>query len=292
MALDKHRRAVSQLAFTTDGSKLISLSSDSACIWSLTQDVNKTVVQLRQKDELVGFAVSGDGKSLLTAGVKEQRLHDLSAGDIAASAKALRRVHSLDTLAVGISPDGRWAASSAKDATLVLWDLANGAKALEILLHEKPVDAIAFSPDGRWLATGSQDTTVRLWDLESKQPNRRSAMTLEGFEQRISALRWSDDSRYLVSVSNDRSVRVYDMTQDQPENSAVVLTGHTGLISGVDLSEDASVVVTSSYDLTARAWPLTAGKLVSIGCARAGRSLTPDEWSTHLGDAPFRRVCG
>ena len=292
ISLDKHRRGVAKLEFSQQGGKLVSQSSDVVCVWSLTQDVNKTVVKLQQRDEIVGFALSADGKSLLTAGVKQLRLHDLGAADIPGSAKALRQAHSLDVLQVGVSPDGRWAASSAKDATLVLWDLENGAKALEILLHEKPVDAIEFSPDGRWLATGSQDTSVRLWDLESKQPNRRSAKVLEGPEQRISALRWSADSRYLVSASNDQSMRVYDMTTEDPAEGAVVLMGHTGLISGVDVSEDASLVVSSSYDLTARAWPLTAGKLVSIGCERAGRSLSPDEWSTHLGDTPYRRVCG
>lgn len=292
MTLDQHRRGVQQVQFSKDGTRLISLSSDAVCVWTIAQDITKTVIKLKQKDELVGFAASDDGKTLLTAGIKELRLYDLGAADVPGSAKALRRAHSLDVLRVGISPDGRWAASSAKDATLVLWDLANGAKALEILLHEKPVDAIAFSPDGHWLATGSQDTTIRLWDLRGKQPNRRSAKVLEGSEQRISALRWSADSRYLVGASNDQTMRVYDMRRDDPADGAVMLTGHTGLISGIDLSEDATIVVSASYDLTARAWPLTAGKLVSIGCTRAGRSLTPDEWSEAFGDVPFRRTCG
>ncbi len=292
VALDKHRRGVQQLAFTEVGARLVSLSSDAVYVWSLTQDVAKTAVKLAQKDELVGFSVSKDGTTLLSAGVKQLRLYDLTASDIPGSAKGLRNAHSLDVIAVGISPDGKWAASSAKDATLVLWDLEHGAKALEILLHEKPVDAIAFSPDGRWLATGSQDTTVRLWDLEGKQPNRRSTAVLRGPEQRVSMLRWSTDSRFLVGVSNDRIMRVYDTKAAEPEASAVVLSGHTGLISGIDLSEDASMVVSSSYDLTARAWPLTAGKLASLGCARAGRSLTPDEWQQYFGEIAFRRVCG
>ncbi|MCR9162329.1 MAG: FHA domain-containing protein [Nannocystaceae bacterium] len=291
IALDDHKRGVHSVRFSADGKRLLSQSSDLTCIWTISADIAKSVVKLAQKDEMVSFAASADGSTLITAGVKGLRVYDLAAKDIPGSAKALRRQHSLDIISVGVSPDGRWAASSAKDATSVLWDLENGGKALEILLHEKPVDAIAFSPDGKWLATGSQDTTVRLWDLTGKQPNRRSVHTLQGPEQRISALRWSADSRYLVSASNDRSMRVYDLSADDPADAAVVLTGHTKLISDIGLSEDASVIVSASYDLTARAWPLTAGKLVSIGCARAGRSLTPDEWAEHLGGS-FRRVCG
>ncbi len=291
VALDKHKGGVGQLSFTEVGGRLVSLSSDAVYVWSLTQDVAKTAVKLAQKDELVAFAFSKDGKTLITAGVKQLRLYDLSASDIASTAKGLRNTHSLDVLAVGVSPGGRWAASSAKDATLVLWDLEHGAKGLEILLHEQPVDAIAFSPDGRWLATGSQDMTVRLWDLEGKQPNRRSTAVFRGPEQRVSMLRWDAQSRYLVSVSNDRAIRVYDTAATDPESSAVILSGHTGLVSGIDLSEDASIVVSASYDLTARAWPMTAARLVSLGCARAGRGLTPDEWSQAFGDIAFRRVC-
>lgn len=291
IALDGHKRGVQQVAFSKDGKRLISQSSDVTSVWTIAANIADTVVKLKQNDEMVAFAASGDGETLITAGVKELRLYDLDASDIAASAKALRGPHSLDILAVGISPDGHWAASSAKDRTVVLWDLQNGGKALEIVLHEKPVDAIAFSPDAKWLATGSQDTSVRLWDLQAKQPHRHSVHVLSGAEQRISALRWSADGQTLVSVSNDGSIRVYDMRRESPGEDPVVLSGHTNVISDVDLSDDATLVVSSSYDLTARAWPLTAGKLVAIGCARAGRSLTPDEWSQHLGDIPYRRVC-
>ena len=50
--------------------------------------------------------------------------------------------------------------------------------------------------------------------------------------------------------------------------------------------------MSSSYDRSARAWPLTASRLSAIGCERVGRSLTPDEWETYFGDASFRRPCG
>ncbi|MEM6293913.1 MAG: FHA domain-containing protein [Myxococcota bacterium] len=294
VSLDKHRRGISKLGFSKDSTRLVSLSIDAAYVWKLTQDPASTAVKLSQKDELVDFALA-DGSTLVVAGVKQLRLYDLSSADIPGSAKGLKRAHGLDVLAVGISPDGRWAASSAKDASTILWDLEKSGKANEIVLHEKPVDAIAFSPDGQWLATGSQDNTVRLWDLRGERPHRKSVMTLRGAEQRVSALRFSADGRYLVSASNDRTIRVYDLSLSDEAtvvDAAVALRGHGDVIASIAVSEDGSTVISGSYDRSARAWPLTASRLSAIGCERVGRSLTPDEWETYFGDASFRRPCG
>ena len=294
VSLDKHRRGIIKLGFSKDTSRLISLSSDAAYVWTLTKDPASTAVKLSQKDELVDFAIA-QGTRLIVAGVKQLRMYDLAAEDVAGSVKAFQRAHGLDVIAAGISPDGRWAASSAKDASTILWDIDKGAKANEIVLHEKPVDAIAFSPDGRWLATGSQDKTVRLWDLRAERPHRKSVMTLSGAAQRVSTLRFSGDSRYLVSASNDRTIRVYDLSLGDEErvvSAAVALQGHADVVSGIAVSEDGGTVMSSSYDRSARAWPLTASRLSAIGCERVGRSLTPDEWETYFGDASFRRPCG
>ncbi len=294
LALDKHKRGIQQLGFTADGKRLVSLSSDAVYLWSLTRDPASTAVRLSQKDELVAFSISRDSKRLFTGGVKQLRLWELDAADVAASGKSLKRAHGLDIITVGIGARGRWAASSGKDATLVLWNLAKGAKPIELYLHEKPVDAIAFSPDGHWLATGSQDTAVRLWDLTSDRP-QKGAMLLEGHSQRIGKLRFSEDSRWLLSASNDKTIRVYDMQAGDGSavaGSAVVLEGHGGVVSGIDVSADGRTIVSGSYDLTARAWPMTSDKLAPIGCLRTGRSLSRDEWERYFEDAPYHRTCG
>ena len=158
IALDVHKRGVHAVQFSADGKKLFSQSSDVTCIWTISADIAKSVVKLKQKDEMVSFAAAADGKTLITAGVKGLRVYDLGAKDIPGSAKGLPRRHSLDVIAVGISPDGRWAASSAKDATLVLWDLDNGGKPLEILLHESPSTRSPSVP------------TASGWPREAKTP--------------------------------------------------------------------------------------------------------------------------
>jgi WD40 repeat protein len=81
---------------------------------------------------------------------------------------------------VAFAPDGRTLASSSRDGTVVLWDLAELTQPRRIgqplTSHRDAVESVAFAPDGHTLATGSQDGTVILWDLAAMNHLRRHAI--------------------------------------------------------------------------------------------------------------------
>jgi WD40 repeat protein len=294
LPLAKHRRGVKQLLFTPDGMRMLSLSSDAVWVWKLSAKPDADAQKLTHSDELVTMSLSADGRWLMTGSVRSMRLWDLDAAAIAKTGKALKKVHELDIAAVAVGPEGKWAASSGKDATLFLWNLDKGGKAKQLYLHEKQVDALAFSADGNWLATGSRDNTVRLWDMRQAHPESKSLL-LEGHAQRIGVLQFSADSRWLLSGSNDKTMRVWDLqSEDQGRitSTAVVLEGHQALVSSAQLSADGRMVVSGSYDTTARAWPLTPHSLIAIGCRTVGRSLTEEEWDRFFPGKPIERTCG
>lgn len=67
---------------------------------------------------------------------------------------------------VGVSADGRFAATGSDDETIKVWSLlGRGVRTLRG--HRNRVDAVAFSTNGRFLVSCSTDRTVRLWHPES-----------------------------------------------------------------------------------------------------------------------------
>jgi WD40 repeat protein len=65
---------------------------------------------------------------------------------------------------VAWSPDGRRLLSANSDATLTLWNVADGMTLQTLRGHTHIVYAAAWSPDGRWLASGGYDRTIHIWD--------------------------------------------------------------------------------------------------------------------------------
>ena len=289
--LKGHRSGIKAFAFTPDGKRLLSLSTDGVNVWRLSKDLKAE--KLTHRDELVAMSLSPDGRWLMTASVKQLRLWDLNATPIRGSGKGLRNPHALDVITVAVGPEGKWAASSGKDASTVMWDLKAG-KPKKIHLHSEPVDAIAFSRDGKWMVTGSQDKSIRLWDTTAKRPWTGQLPALTGHDARIQVLTFSDDSNWLLSASTDKTLRVWDLSSGDPEairKSAVILAGHTTVISGAAIAGQGQLAVSGSFDNTVRAWPLTPHALIPVGCLAAGRGLSETEWEEFFKDAPFKRAC-
>src|SRR5437660_7014806 len=75
--------------------------------------------------------------------------------------------HQGSVMAVAFSPDGKLLASSSRDKTIKLWDVATGALKRTLTEHTADVYDVTFSPKGNWLASASADKTVRLWDAQT-----------------------------------------------------------------------------------------------------------------------------
>jgi len=73
------------------------------------------------------------------------------------------RGHSGIVYAVAWSPDGKRIASGSADATVQVWDAADGSNMYIFQGHSDRVFAVAWSPDGKRIASGSADATVQVW---------------------------------------------------------------------------------------------------------------------------------
>ncbi|MGO9171026.1 MAG: PDZ domain-containing protein [Rhodomicrobium sp.] len=124
--LKGHRNVVNRLAFSSDGSRLISGSSDcTAILWDT-------------------------GIRAGARGTEPKLLHRLEG-------------HKDDIYAVGFSPDGSRAVTGSLDHDLRLWRVDDGKEIAHMTGHGDKVRSLAVAPDGT-IASGDVSGEIRLWD--------------------------------------------------------------------------------------------------------------------------------
>ncbi len=164
-----HLAAVRALAFTPDGSQLLSASDDTQIIlWNV-----ETGEQIRtydgHTDAVWSVSFNGDGSQFLSA----SRDTTLILWETETANINNRLVgHQTGVRAVAFHPDGRHAVSGggdiattggANDYELLYWDVQDGVVLREMPGHTETIRSLMFSVDGSYILSASDDTNVILW---------------------------------------------------------------------------------------------------------------------------------
>ena len=172
--------------------------------------------------------------------------------------------HTGGVLNVAFSPTRAVLASTSRDQTVRLWDIATGQAIVTLAEDNSHTFGVAFSPDGTLLAT-SQDQAVRLRDIMTG----RTVATLTGHTDSVRAVAFSRDGRLIATGSDDHTARVWDLAT----GSAIrVFSGHTGYLSGVAFSPDGTLLAVAS-DSTAKLWDIATNRSIRT-LSRHGGAVT------------------
>jgi WD40 repeat protein len=278
---------VSGVAFSPDGSRLVSASHDGTVkVWDAA--TGQTLATFPGVGPIHSAALSPDGTQLATGGHEVVKVREVETGRELLSLQG----HTGEVWNVAFSPDGKRLASTGTDGTTRIWNTATGWEERSFKAAGGRWDCLAVSPDGARIAVADQARTVKIWDLATGRDlltpeghagswiggatfspdgtrlaasydttvkvwdvaTGRDLLTLKGHTADANRLAFSPDGLRLASTSDDGTAKVWDLAA---RRGVVTLKGHTAAVLSVAFSPDGARLVSASRDGTVRLWDVT-----------------------------------
>lgn len=257
MVLSTHDDLVLSVAFSPDGSRIVSGSRDMTIrVWDTVSGAQSLGPLRGHINEVSSVAFWPDGTKIVSGSDdRTVRVWDASAGRELCPPL---RGHKRSVTSVIVSPDGTRIASGSLDHTICIWQTTSTSdyKFLTILRgHRDWVREVRFSPNGHRIVSCSNDMMIRIWDVTS---GSEICPALREHNQSIHSVSWSPDGKYIASGSSDGTVRIRALTSDNVVSRAMS-TMYDGPIRSVAFSPDGERIVTGSANNTVRIWNLRSG---------------------------------
>ena len=150
------------------------------------------------------------------------------------------------------SPDGRLLAMPSRN--LVLFDTSNGHIRHTLLHNHTGLYRVAFSADSKHLAAVGGDEIIRIWNTATGEQEVNIRWFGEGV---LRGLAFSPDGQRLAVGG---SAPLPCTTSGTAKLHG--LHGHTDAIFGIAFNRDGSVLVTASFDRTAKVWDVATGAII------------------------------
>lgn len=262
--LKAHEAAVTALAFSPDGRTLASGDDLGRCrLWTHdSEDSWSGSHWLRGHSRSVTALEFVDGGNRLISASGD---NTCAQWDVASGQELRESVltHPDWISDMAVSADGTKALTSCDDGMLRLWSLAEARVLSEI---ESPAEvaftSVDLSPDARYVMAVSAATgRVHMWDLQSGEelkPDEQAAWLVFGDRAGVVwAARFNPEGTSVLTLGGN-DARLWDFATRE---SLVRFSPH-GAVADAALSPDGKLLVTGSWDQSAKIWDVATGQAV------------------------------
>jgi WD40 repeat protein len=253
-----HTDPVESVAFSPDGSKILSGSYDNTVkLWNAQTGTLEETFQ-GHTDAVMSVAFSTDGKVLSGSADNTLRQWNAETGKEVKrlSMNELNNSNDIGFLySIAFSPEhNRAVLSGSRGNTLKLWTNIPESKGTVFFQgHEKEVYLVAISNDSKKILSASDDGTMKVWDVESKK-------VISDFKDEV--LVWSatfspDGSQFLMG--GESIVKLFDASNNKGQEIRS-FSGHSGRVYSVAFSPNGNKVLSGGHDGTINIWDTESGK--------------------------------
>jgi len=211
-----HYGVVNDMAFTSDGKYLISVSDDKTIrIWDVENNVLdrtlRTFAASGAEGSIYALALSPDDRFLAIGGYFKE--NEIRIVDLKKTSKVVVvKGHTNVITSIEFSKDGLQLASSDVTGLVKLWDVdyANGQMMAKTKAdldgHDAQVYDISFSPNGKQLVSASYDGSLQLWDLTGEIEPISMKMHID----KVYSCAFSLDGKWIISGGNKGKAIIWD----------------------------------------------------------------------------------
>ncbi len=252
LVLTGHTAGVNSVAFSPDGTKVLTGSSDStAILWNAS--TGAVIRAFAGHTGAVYSAVfSPDGTKVLTGSAdKTAKLWNANMGSVLHSFTG----HTNTVGSVAFSPDGTQVLTGAWDATAKQWNASTYALVRTLTgTPGQEVDCVAYSPDGTQILAGLQNGTAKLWNASTGALTRTWTVSMGAGS--VTSAAFSRDGSKIVTAAWDGQANLWNAATGASLGSFAA--DINGLFSAV-LSPNGAKLLTGGWQGIAILWDLATG---------------------------------